>query len=69
VASGCGEKLREWKQTSGGWASKQSGPERKKGGRDKRKRFTILKRKQTNEFKYKFEFKHSKTMHEHVCNH
>jgi hypothetical protein len=23
---------------------------------------------QTNEFKHTFEFKHSKTLHEHVCN-
>jgi hypothetical protein len=27
-----------------------------------------LKSKQPNEFKHNFEFKHSNTMHEHVCN-
>jgi hypothetical protein len=30
--------------------------------------FFFLKNIQTNEFKYEFEFKHSKTMHQHVCN-
>jgi hypothetical protein len=28
----------------------------------------FLKNNQTNEFKHKFEFKHSKTMQQHVCN-
>jgi hypothetical protein len=37
--------------------------------RKKRKKvFPIFLKKQTNEFKHEFEFKHSKTMHQHVCN-
>jgi hypothetical protein len=30
--------------------------------------FLIFKNIQINEFKHEFEFKHSKTMHQHVCN-
>jgi hypothetical protein len=33
-----------------------------------RKGFIFLKSLQTNEFKCKFEFKHTKPMHQHVCN-
>jgi hypothetical protein len=45
------------------WAGKGRGKRRIKG-----KGFDFLKALQTNEFKYKFEFKHSKAMHQHVCN-
>jgi hypothetical protein len=41
--------------------------EKKKGGR-KRKILTFLKKTQLNEFKYKFEFKQPKTMHQHEYN-
>jgi hypothetical protein len=40
-------------------------------GREEMKRervFYFCKTTQSNEFKYEFEFKHSKTMHQHVCN-
>jgi hypothetical protein len=30
--------------------------------------FSDFEKQQTNEFKHKFEFKHSKAMHQHVCN-
>jgi hypothetical protein len=42
----------------------------RKGRREgKRKCFNFfLKNYQTNEFKHKFELKHSKEMHQHVCN-
>jgi hypothetical protein len=48
-----------------------SNKERARIGREskgKRKWFLFLKNNQPNEFKYKFEFKDSKTMHQHVCN-
>jgi hypothetical protein len=45
-----------------------NGPKRKKVGGVKRKGFPFFKNIQTNEFKQEFEFKHSKTMHQHVCN-
>jgi hypothetical protein len=43
-------------------AGKENGRRRKKRG------FIFLKSLQTNEFKCKFEFKHTKLMHQHVCN-
>jgi hypothetical protein len=45
-----------------------NGPKRKKVGGVKRIGFPFFKNIQTNEFKQEFEFKHSKTMHQHVCN-
>jgi hypothetical protein len=48
--------------------SKQNEPVIGEGKEGKTKGFNFLKNIQTNEFKHKFEFKHSKAMHQHVCN-
>jgi hypothetical protein len=51
------------------WAQSENRPEQRERETIKRKRvFQILKSKQPNEFEHNFEFKHSKTMHQHVCN-
>jgi hypothetical protein len=50
------------------WASKQKGARIEGKEKNKRKRVFYFEKHQTNEFKYKFEFKHSKAMHQHVCN-
>jgi hypothetical protein len=46
----------------------KTGQNRGRGKRKKEKGFQIFKSKQPNEFKHKFEFKHSNTMLQHVCN-
>jgi hypothetical protein len=43
-------------------------PKEGKRGKDKKKRFVVLKGDQAIGFKYKFEFNQSKIMHQHVCN-
>jgi hypothetical protein len=52
----------------GCWAQNKNGPERVEGKRRKVKSFIFLKTLQPNEFKCRFEFKHTKPMHQHVCN-
>jgi hypothetical protein len=52
----------------GSWAKNENGPERVEGKRIKEKGFSILKSLQTIELKCKFESKHTKPMHQHVCN-
>jgi hypothetical protein len=50
------------------------GQKRKHTGKFRRERekgkgvLLIFEKQQTNEFKCKFEFKHTKPMHQHVCN-
>jgi hypothetical protein len=49
--------------------SNKNGLERGRREREKVKGFfSDFEKQQTNEFKHKFEFKHSKAMHQHVCN-
>jgi hypothetical protein len=62
VVSGCGVGLREQRRTTVGWDQVEMGQKGKGGKREKEKVLTILKINQTNEFK------HSKAMHQHVCN-
>jgi hypothetical protein len=45
-----------------------NGLERRREEKDKRKGFAFLKSHQTYEFIYKFEFKHTKMMHQRECN-
>jgi hypothetical protein len=60
--------LREQRQTTVGWAQVGTGQKGRGGNKKKEKVLSILKNNQTNEFKHKFEFKHSKATHQHVCN-
>jgi hypothetical protein len=54
---------------SEGWASKRKRARNiKKGKMIKEKGFLTFEKQQTNEFKCKFEFTHSKTMYQRVCN-
>jgi hypothetical protein len=68
MAGGCGKGVGGPAADFGCWAQNKNGPERRGREKDKRKGFSILKSNQPKEFKHKFEFKHSKTMHQHVCN-
>jgi hypothetical protein len=67
VCGTLGRKSRGWLQTWLLWAQNETGQNRG-GEKVKRKRFSNFKNNQTNEFKHEFEFKHSKTMQQHVCN-
>jgi hypothetical protein len=44
-----------------------SGPKRRREG-SKRKSFPFFQTHSNHEFEQEFEFKHPKTMHQHVCN-
>jgi hypothetical protein len=50
------------------WAQTKTGRHRVEGRKKKETSFIFLKILQTNEFKCKFEFEHTKPMHQHVCN-
>jgi hypothetical protein len=55
----------------GGADFRRFGPKQKQAGKGRKKKetsFIFLKTLQTNEFKCKFEFEHTKPMHQHVCN-
>jgi hypothetical protein len=65
LCEGKGVRLR----TSAALGSNENGPEKGVEGREKKEKgFSDFEKQQTNDFKHKFEFKHSKTMHQHVCN-
>jgi hypothetical protein len=68
VTSGRGTKVGGPAVDFGCWAQNKNMPERVEGKRRKVKSFVFLKTLQPNEFKCKFEFKHTKPMHQHVCN-
>jgi hypothetical protein len=50
------------------WAQSENRPELRGRKKRKRKRVFYFEKQQTNEFKCKFEFEHTKPMHQHVCN-
>jgi hypothetical protein len=52
----------------GYWAKTKMGKKGLGGKGRKEMSFIVLKSLQTIEFKFKFEFKHTKPMHQHVCN-
>jgi hypothetical protein len=68
MAGGRGREIGGRLWTSGIWAQSENKPELREREKRKGKGFQIFKSKQPNESKHKFEFKHSKTMHQHVCN-
>jgi hypothetical protein len=49
-------------------SNKKTGQKGEEGIEKKEKDLSKFEKQQTNEFKCKFEFKHFKTMHQHVCN-
>jgi hypothetical protein len=48
--------------------SNKNKPEYGRKEKEKGIGFSDFEKQQTNEFKCKFEFKHTKPMHQHVCN-
>jgi hypothetical protein len=60
--------LRELEWTSDAGLKTKTGQKRKEKREIREKLLNFLKANQTNVFKYKFEFKHTKAMHQHVCN-
>jgi hypothetical protein len=64
-----GGKKEGHRRTSKVWVKNENKSERDRREREKGKGvLLIFEKQQTNEFKYKFEFKHFKTMHQPVCN-
>jgi hypothetical protein len=63
-----GGETREVEQTMAVGLKTKTGQKGKREKERGKRVLLIFEKQQTNEFKYKFEFKHTKPMHQHVCN-